>query len=142
MKNVHRTKVWPPPPKSSSAQPVAERQKQALVWTSWLGLSLASAAFLPALYQWALILYRLGLFWLEYKGQLGMNHADDLHDIYIMDAYAVLVSLFAAMLLWRQGGKGMQLSLSVLAANVLGTGAFSMMHKMGVLVSYSEYIGR
>jgi hypothetical protein len=140
MKNALKTEVWPPPPKSAIVQPMPEKQVPS--WTKWLGLSLASAAFLPALYQWTLVLYRLGLFWLDYKGQLGMNHADDFRDIYTMDVCAVPTSMFAVMLLWRQRGRKRRLSLCILAANILGAGAFFVMHKTGVLVSYSEYIGR
>ena len=100
------------------------------------GVLLTITAGLSALYQWALALYRLSL----YDGRPGMNHADDYPGIYQVALWAAPMGLIAAILLWRYKKWPRYIALFTVITNIFGAIVFFTMHRLGILVTYDEYI--
>jgi|ERR1017187_8920628 hypothetical protein len=92
--------------------------------------------------QWWQIAYRLHLFYVDYKGEPYANHIgdDDFTLIYIVNALLLLTAAFSIRVFraekpWRNA------ALIVGSANLAGWLALILMHRTGVLVGYTEFIG-
>ncbi len=83
-----------------------------------------------------LALYRYSL----YNGQAGYNHTNDFQEIYTLDGWIVPLGVVSVVLLWRYGRLLRGSALFVVTANLLGALAFFLMHRMGILVTYQEFI--
>jgi hypothetical protein len=92
-----------------------------------------------AIIQWWQICYRLHLFYVDYKGELFVNHIDGFGLIYVLDALLLLTATFSFRIFqnekrWRNA------ALFVGSTNLAGWLALIVMHRTGILVEYPEFI--
>ena len=106
-----------------------------------LGTALVAAAGVLGLFQWGQIVYRLHLFFGEYRGERGVNHVGDgdFALIYFLNAILLASTLFALRALW-QSRSGRISSAAVGFVNGLGWLSLFIMHQTGMLVEYGEFI--
>jgi hypothetical protein len=95
-----------------------------------------------AIIQWWQIAYRLHLFYVDYKGELNVNHIGDgdFTLIYVVNALLLLTAAFSFRVFraekpWRHA------ALIIGSINLAGWLALILMHRTGVLVGYTEFIG-
>ena len=106
-----------------------------------LGTALIVGAAAVGLLQWAQIVYRLYLFFGEYRGERAVNHIGDgdFALAYTINAVLLASALFALRVLWQSRPWRIS-SIAVGILNGLGCLSLFIMHQTGVLVEYSEFI--
>ena len=106
-----------------------------------ISASLVAAAGAVGLFQWGEIIYRLLLFFGEYRGERGVNHVGDgdFALIYFINAILLVSTLFALRVLWQSRTWRIS-SLAVGFLNVLGWLGLFIMHQTGALVEYGEFM--
>jgi hypothetical protein len=101
------------------------------------------AAACCGLALWADVDHRIELFF-DYGAKLGVNHIPDFGFAarYHLGATGVALAAAAAILLWRlRRAWWSWLAIVVLVLNLMGIGAFWLMHWSRVLVEYGEATG-
>jgi hypothetical protein len=104
-----------------------------------LAASFVFLAATVAAIQWWQIAYRLHLFYVDYKGELNVNHIGDFALIYVINALVLLTAAFSFRV-FRNEKTWRNAALIVGSVNLAGWLAFFLMHKTGVLVEYTEFI--
>jgi hypothetical protein len=107
------------------------------------GLTLAAFGLCVAAFQWAQIAYRLKLFLFDYSRQKYVSHIGDGDFMlaYFVDGLMIVVGLGSLLFLRGQSLRLRASAWCPLILNVLGAMTLFVMHKAGVLVEYSEFIG-
>jgi hypothetical protein len=95
-----------------------------------------------AVIQWCQIAYRLYLFLGEFRSERGVNHigSDTFILIYIINAMLLVGTVVALWVFWRSSCRWRTASGVIGIVNMLGWLAFFTMHRLGVLVTYEEFI--
>ena len=92
--------------------------------------------------QWWQIAYRLNLFFGECHSERGVNHigGDTFMLIYIINAILLLGAIVSLWVFWKSSRIWRAASGIIGALNAIGWSVFFTMHRMGVLVTYEEFI--
>ena len=95
-----------------------------------------------AIVQWWQIAYRLNLFFGECQSERGVNHigGDTFMLIYIINAMLFVGAILSLWVFWKSSRFWCVASGIIGALNVIGWSVFFTMHRMGVLVTYEEFI--
>jgi len=96
-----------------------------------------------AFLQWQQIVYRLNLFYTDYRGERYVNHIDDVvfPMIHFVNAGLLVASAWTLRRNWRSSGGWIWFACAVAAANVIAWASFIYMHRAGILIGYNEFIG-
>ena len=106
------------------------------------GSILMFTGFVFALFQWWQIFYRIFLFVSKYDCKYNVNHIGngDFFIIYIFNFLMILFEICSFALIWRTRKIVKNLAIISILGNILGCISFYIMHKMGILVEYAEFI--
>jgi len=106
-----------------------------------LGTAVTVGAAGIGILQWWQIVYRLHLFFGEYRGERAVNHIGDgdFALIYILNAMLLASVIFALGVLWQSRSWRIS-AIGVGVVNALGCLSLFIMHQTGALVEYSEFI--
>ena len=103
--------------------------------------SVVLLAAVTGIIQWWQIAYRLHLFYIDYNGELNVNHIGDgdFIMIYAVNALLLLAAVFS-LRVFRRERPWRNAILIIGSVNVAGWLAFIFMHQTGILVEYIEFI--
>lgn len=105
-------------------------------------LTIAAGGAFVAMNQWIYIIYKIVMFYRDYKGVPYANHVGDdvLIMAYIIDAFIITAGIISYILIKSESIKYRIIALVPLLMNLAGCITFMLMQHYAILVGYEVFL--